>query len=428
MDRQTLKHDLTLMLLSMSSWEEDFGGFTLHRAWKGYDFDILDLLEGEGYIDCGRKAKSVTLSNAGMQQASELMEKYGVTLDPEPEKQRFFRLTLDFDFCELACTRTLLVPEHTTFEDFHTMIQACLNWMNYHLYDFKLMQAGEELFVSWPDYETGGDPRLDFLMEGDEVPRWLNSATTYLDEFFPKTQEAVYSYDYGDGWEIRVRVVNRESIASDNPICQSGSGDAPPEDVGGEGGFEDFLRTIEDPFDEEYESMRGWGKGQGFEHFDRALANKRLSHWQDWARTDTNMMPREAQTRAFGKVVAEPPSRDNAASLAHLKEFQHYLDDQGLARRTKSEHFENVLFFALQYLMPRYLDPVQGLDEVERYLGDWLVNSCEYTSKTFLRSSATSLNKFYKFMADSGYVSPERQQEVQRSVRKHLPQWVNKIR
>ena len=428
MDHQTLKHDLTLMLLSMSSWEEDFGGFSLRCAWKGYDFGILDLLEGEGYIDGGRASKSVTLNDAGMQQASELMEQYGITLDPEPEKQRFFRLILDFDFLELACTRTLLVPEHTTFEDFHTMIQACLNWMNYHLYDFTLTHDGEELFISWPDYETGGDPRLDYLMEGDRVPRWLNAATTYLDEFFPKTQEAVYSYDYGDGWEIKIRVVNRESIASDNPICQSGSGEAPPEDVGGEGGFEDFLRTIEDPCDCEYEATRMWGEGQGFEHFNQALANKRLSHWRDWTRTDTNMMPREAQIRAFGKVVADPPSRENAAGMAHLEEFQQYLDDQGLARRTKGEHFENVLFFALQYLIPRHLDPVQGLDAVERYLGDWLVNSYEYTSKTFLKSSATSLNKFYKFMADSGYVSPERQQEMQKTVRKRLPEWVGKIR
>lgn len=428
MDRQTALHDLTLMLLSMSSWEEDVGFSTLRRAWKGYDFDILDLLEGEGYIQSGRRSKSVTLNDAGMHQASELMEQYGITPDPEPEMQRFFRLILDFNFCDLSCTRTLLVPEHATFEDFHTMIQACLNWMNYHLYDFQLTHAGEELCISWPDYETGGDPRLDYLMQGEQVPRWLNSATTYLDEFFSKTQEAVYSYDYGDGWEIKIRVVNRESIASDNPICQSGSGDAPPEDVGGEGGFEHFLRTIEDPDAEDYEMLSMWGEGQGFEHFDRALANKRLSHWQDWTRTNTNMMPREAQIRAFGKVIAEPPSRENAAGSVHLKEFQQYLDDGGLAPRTKRAHMDNVFFFVLEFLMPRYIDPVQGLDDVERYLGDWLVNSYEYTSKTFLKSSATSLNKFYKFMADSGYVSPERQREVQQSVRDHLPEWVGKIR
>lgn len=310
MDRQTIMHDLTLMLMAASSWEERRSGLPQRRAWKGYDFDVLDLLEDEGYAGASRRSKSVALSDAGMKRAEELFKQYGIDLDPEPQEQRFFRFSLAFNFSKLTCTRTLLVPEHTTFEDFHTMIQACFNWMNYHLYNFALIHGDEPLFIAWPDYETGDDPRVDYLMEGEDVPRWVNAATAYLDDFFPKTREATYSYDYGDGWEIRIRFLNRgERIASANPICWEGFGDAPPEDVGGEGGFEDFLRAIEDPSDEEHDMTLEWGEGQGFERFKLPLTNKRLSHWQDWARTDTNEMPRKAQIRAFGKVIAQPVRR-----------------------------------------------------------------------------------------------------------------------
>lgn len=422
MDRQTIMHDLTLMLMAASSWEDEFSGLSQRRAWKGYDFDVLDLLEDEGYAGASRRSKSVALSDAGMRRAEELFEQYGIALDPEPEEQRFFRFFLSFNFSELSCTRTLLVPEHTTFEDFHTMIQACLNWMNYHLYDFTLVSGGEPLYISWPDYETGDDPRIDYLMNGEDAPRWVNAATAYLDDFFPKTREAAYSYDYGDGWEIRIRLANRgERIASANPICWEGLGDAPPEDVGGEGGFVRFLQAVENPDDEDHDMMLRWGEGQGFERFKPSLANKRLSHWQDWARADTHAMPSEAQMRAFGRILAQP---GHAEETTHLKEFKRSLDNAGLSPRTVRAHVKNVGFFIDEYLTQRRLSPEEGLDEVEHYLGDWLVNEDEYTSKTFLRDSAASLNKFYQYLASNGRVSHVRQREVQQSVRAHLSGWV----
>ena len=107
MNRQAIMHDLTLMLLSISSWEEEFAGFTQRRSWKGYNFDTLDLLTDEGLISGGRRYKSVVLSDAGIQLAEELFAQYGIALDPNPEEQRFFRFLLSFNFLELTCSRTL---------------------------------------------------------------------------------------------------------------------------------------------------------------------------------------------------------------------------------------------------------------------------------------------------------------------------------
>jgi len=53
-----------------------------------------------------------------------------------------FKLELTFAFDQLVCKRTMLVPAHLTFEEFHVLMQALFNWMNYHLYEFELVSAG----------------------------------------------------------------------------------------------------------------------------------------------------------------------------------------------------------------------------------------------------------------------------------------------
>lgn len=76
MNDQIVK-DLTLLLLYLTSWEEEvFDDFKIHRAWKGFRFEALDALEEAGYINQTRRAKSVTLTEAGVEQARALAAKY----------------------------------------------------------------------------------------------------------------------------------------------------------------------------------------------------------------------------------------------------------------------------------------------------------------------------------------------------------------
>ena len=69
--------DLTLLLLYLTSWEEKVhGDLTVHRAWKGYLFEVLDRLEEAGYLSQTRRAKSVTLTEAGLEQARALEARF----------------------------------------------------------------------------------------------------------------------------------------------------------------------------------------------------------------------------------------------------------------------------------------------------------------------------------------------------------------
>jgi hypothetical protein len=72
---EQLAHDLSLILMYLSSWTERQG--EAPRFWKGFQFEILNLLDEEGLIHDSRRAKSAYLTEAGVQRARELLMRYG---------------------------------------------------------------------------------------------------------------------------------------------------------------------------------------------------------------------------------------------------------------------------------------------------------------------------------------------------------------
>ncbi len=80
-----LIRDLTLMLLYLTSWNEDtFLGQT-RRSWKGYPFETLNRLSEEGLINGSRRAKSIWLTEAGEDEARRLLAQYGLITDDSHE-------------------------------------------------------------------------------------------------------------------------------------------------------------------------------------------------------------------------------------------------------------------------------------------------------------------------------------------------------
>lgn len=67
-----LLEELTLLCLYLGSWEEPAVGGTIHRAWKGHRFEVLDALEARGLIAQTRRAKSLHLTEKGLRRAREL--------------------------------------------------------------------------------------------------------------------------------------------------------------------------------------------------------------------------------------------------------------------------------------------------------------------------------------------------------------------
>jgi len=75
--------ELTMMLIYLSRFTqgEKFSDAKDFYAWKGYNFDILNTLNDSDYIRQGNRpsrSKSVYITDSGIEQAKELLNKYGI--------------------------------------------------------------------------------------------------------------------------------------------------------------------------------------------------------------------------------------------------------------------------------------------------------------------------------------------------------------
>jgi hypothetical protein len=150
--------------------------------------------------------------------------------------------------------RRIQVPEDYSFWDLHVAIQDAMGWLDYHLHEFRLVDADEQAVVSI------GIPTDDEPEERPVVPGWDVRVSTYFDPRAWHAPPATYAYDFGDDWE---HVVVHEGMenADDGvkyPRCVSGARRCPPEDCGGVHGYAEFLSAIANPRHPEHESMVEW--------------------------------------------------------------------------------------------------------------------------------------------------------------------------
>jgi len=74
-------NELTMMLLYLSRFTEGekYDEAKAYYAWKGFDFDTLNRLDEEEYIDQGSyKRKSLYLTEKGKEYARKLLEEYQI--------------------------------------------------------------------------------------------------------------------------------------------------------------------------------------------------------------------------------------------------------------------------------------------------------------------------------------------------------------
>ncbi len=161
-----------------------------------------------------------------------------------------------------AIWRRIQVPESYNFWDLHVAIQDAMGWEDYHLHQFKIVspKTQEKILIGIPDD--------DFDWSKATLPGWKIPIADY---FTMGNRSATYDYDFGDGWQHRVRLekIEQAQPGLDYPRCLAGARACPPEDVGGTWGYEDFIQAINDPNHNEHERMLEWiGGSFDPEHFD----------------------------------------------------------------------------------------------------------------------------------------------------------------
>ncbi|MDQ1002778.1 hypothetical protein QFZ28_003178 [Neobacillus niacini] len=169
--------------------------------------------------------------------------------------------------------RRVIVPSTFSFRHLHNIIQAVFDWHNDHLHEFVVERAERKDLKIVMDDDTESMEFFDF--EAFEI---LQERFVALEEIFPTYGEVLYEYDFGDSWE---HTITMEKVVKSNElraIFVEGIGERPPENVGGEGGYEEYLRIMADENDPEHEDMKTWAENQKERNISQAKINNRLKH------------------------------------------------------------------------------------------------------------------------------------------------------
>ena len=221
----------------------------------------MDRLFAKGYIaDPKGKAKSVVLTEEGRMRAAELFrEHFGLAAaagqdsgrptrrsgggrSARPAAGRGYRLKIALKGIRPPIWRRLLVPD-VSLARLHEMLQAAMGWRNAHLYRFVI--GG----VSYTDPESAAEMGMEV------ADRFALGAVL--------PSEGVrfrYLYDWGDNWKHDV-VVEAILPPGAEPVtteCLAGKRRCPPENVGGEPGYDRFLAVLRDPRHEERAEVMRW--------------------------------------------------------------------------------------------------------------------------------------------------------------------------
>lgn len=168
-------------------------------------------------------------------------------LDPMPAPPAtVIRLHVSLEDLAPAIWRRVIVPDSITLPRLHRVLQVAMGWEDYHLHEFDF--GGARYGIPDDDHLDAGLRGEKGMVVGDIV------RTTGIDRF-------TYIYDYGDDWRHRVVVeaVEPNSAGFRWPRCTDGANRCPPEDVGGTGGYLEFLQALRDPTHALHRDMAAWG-------------------------------------------------------------------------------------------------------------------------------------------------------------------------
>jgi hypothetical protein len=161
--------------------------------------------------------------------------------------------------------RRILVPDHIHLLALHELIQAAFGWQDYHLHEFEVHGA------RYGDPETDEFGEFDLIDERDTELRELG--LTEGDRF-------TYEYDFGDSWRHTLLLEKILPVEKRARLirCLDGKRACPPEDVGGTGGYAEFLEALADPGHPMHRRYLEWAGGVfDPEVFDLKAANARIA-------------------------------------------------------------------------------------------------------------------------------------------------------
>ncbi len=161
------------------------------------------------------------------------------------------------------CSRKLLVPAYYNFAELHFALQVAFIWDDIHEYSFHIEDGLKKINI------------LTTMAEGKPGTTNLLAAEANVGELLAKHKKLSYVYDQADKWVHNIKVLNvLEDVEQPYTRCLAGSGDTPPESVGGINGHMKMKKILANPKSKEYEEAYNIYREKAALYFDLEKVNK----------------------------------------------------------------------------------------------------------------------------------------------------------
>lgn len=108
----------------------------------------------------------------------------------------------------------------------------------------------------------------------------------------------------------------------------------------------------------------------------------------------------------------------------YLLLFQEDLENAGLKQKTIYNHLSNADLFINDFLGYRMnVTMEEGVTMLGDFLGDYFIRKCMWSSPSSVKTTAASLKKFYKSMAEHGKIEKKDYDYVCRDIKESMAYW-----
>ncbi len=220
--------------------------FHIAREYDGIDKvfnDTVGALINHHLVSCPGNSREMCYPR------DEMFNALARLTDRQLYRYRALELLVTLDLEVYRAARRLIVPADMRLSRLHRLLQSVFGWKNCHLHDFVIHDRDGRRIVRLVPYGDDLEYDRDAVLVGRHT----------LSEVFPKYRNMLYTYDMGDDWVHVIQLVRViEDYDKESPYLLEASGQTPPEDVGGVGGFLSFRRIMLDPKHPDHAEMRAW--------------------------------------------------------------------------------------------------------------------------------------------------------------------------
>lgn len=199
------------------------------------------------------------------------------------------------------------MPADATFNRLHDVIQTVTNFQSgypyedYHLYEFHLDKDGIRVTndeVAYQEHkffmknrQKNEEKMRKNMLENPKMEKFikaqLNNLKTIIrkpvglkiDNYLDSYGSIAYTYDFGDNWNLMIELEHIvEDYSYGYPTLLDGAGTAPPKDVGGLPGYEEFLNAYHDQSNPDHQSTKQWAESQRYREYDPNHINRMLKY------------------------------------------------------------------------------------------------------------------------------------------------------